>query len=391
MDLLTDDEDVSETDEGGEADEIEAGAGLREALPPRANPLCAGHAAVETHLLDMIAAGRLPHGLIFSGPPGIGKATMAFRLARFLLRPKSESETGGLFGIGEPAPSPPAGFDMPETDPVFLKIASAGHPDLLVIERPYDEAKGRQKAELGIDQVRKAAPFLRLTASGGGWRIVIVDDADTMTRPAQNAILKILEEPPPAALVILVAHRLGALLPTIRSRARILPFAPLDPAVMSGILDRLGVPRSDAALATALSEGSIGAVLSMTDAETAATLRQTASCLTSCTQTPWEKIHALATQLDGSDREPQWVAFRVFLESVLTHLVRLRASGRTELPAALASTGFSEWLTTYPLRRLMDIREAVVETLDRAHFAALDRKTAVLSVFSTIHGGRPVA
>jgi DNA polymerase-3 subunit delta' len=352
---------------------------------PRANPLCAGHEAVERALLDLHARGRLPHGLVFSGPPGIGKATMAFRLARFLLRAPAQAEDGGLFGTPEP-PAPPAGFDMPETDPVFLRIAAAGHPDLLVVERPFDEDKGRRKAELGIDQIRKVAPFLRLTASGGGWRIVVIDDADTMTRAAQNAVLKILEEPPPGAVVILVTHRLGALLPTIRSRARIVPFSPLNPAIISGILARLGIPPAAGALAAELCEGSIGAALAMTAPEAAATVRQAGACLNPSAPAPWETIHALAGQLDGSDREVQWLVFRDFLERVFTRLVRHRAAERGDLPPSLAALGLSGWLTQSSLERLSQICENVKETLDRATFASLDRKTAVLGVFSILRG-----
>lgn len=358
---------------------------LQDALPPRANPLSLGHETVERALLDMAASSRMPHGLIFSGPPGIGKATMAFRLARFLLRAPAQPEDGGLFGTPEPEPAP-ENFNMSPDDPVFQRIASGGHPDLLTVERAFDEDKGRFKAELGVKQIREVAPFLHLTASSGGWRVVIVDDADTMTRAAQNAILKILEEPPPGALVILIAHRLGAMLPTIRSRTQIVPFAPLPPEVISTILTRLAFSPARTALPAALCEGSIGAALSMSENEAESVIRQTGALLDPRDPPPWDKIHALAAALDGSEKEPQWNAFRDFLMRIFTRLVRMRAGERNDLPAPLVALGLNAWLSDYPLERLMEICENLKETLDRASFANLDRKTAVLSVFSILRG-----
>lgn len=211
-------------------------AGAAGLAPPRQNRDWHGAPETEQKLRDLFMSGKPPHALIFAGPEGVGKSTMAYRLARFLLsgkaeRPPEEEDGGGLFGEElSPLPVPENLYIAPD-DPVFKRVASGGHPDFFVVEKQYDEKKNRVKDSVAVDDVRKVAPFLHMKASyEAGWRVVIIDDADTMTRSAQNAILKILEEPPAKALLILIAHRPGALLPTIHSRSRVMAFPPLTRA-----------------------------------------------------------------------------------------------------------------------------------------------------------------
>src|SRR4029077_13207291 len=109
---------------------------------------------------------------------------------------------------------------------VFRRVAAAGHADLLTVERAYDPRRRRLRSEIVVDDTRAIAAFLRLTPAEGGWRVVVVDGADEMNRNAANALLKILEEPPSRALLLLVAHSPGRLLPTIRSRVRRFPLSP---------------------------------------------------------------------------------------------------------------------------------------------------------------------
>src|SRR5882724_5395502 len=207
-------------------DEIAEPAPPAEVPEPRANPYLAGHEAAEASLIAAHAQGKLPHAIIIGGPRGIGKSTLAFRLARFVL---SQGTSGaGLFAAA------PASLALAEDHPVFSRVASGGHADLLTIERginpnkwkkrdapPDAEARKRVlRDEIVVDDTREVANFLRLTAAEGGWRIVIVDSADDMNRNAANALLKILEEPPSRSLLLLVSHAPGRLLPTIRSRCR---------------------------------------------------------------------------------------------------------------------------------------------------------------------------
>jgi DNA polymerase-3 subunit delta' len=152
---------------------------------PRANPDLVGHEAAETALRRLFDSGRLPHALLLCGPRGIGKATLAFRFARFVLA------NGGAPGLDIGGDSGGVLNIAPESG-VFRRVAAGGHADLLTVERAYDPRRRRMRSEIVVGDTREIASFLRLTAAEGGWRVVIVDGADEMNRTAANALLKIL-------------------------------------------------------------------------------------------------------------------------------------------------------------------------------------------------------
>ena len=158
-----------------------------------------------------------------------------------------------------------AGLAIPPDSGTFRRVASGGHADLLTVERAYDPRRRRLRSEIVVDDAREIAAFLRLTPAEGGWRVVVVDGADEMNRNAANSLLKILEEPPRDALLLLVAHSPGRLLPTIRSRCRRFPLAPLPAAIVRRLLAqyRPDLPEHQAEALTALSAGSIGRALDL--------------------------------------------------------------------------------------------------------------------------------
>jgi DNA polymerase III subunit delta' len=179
--------------------------------PPRANPLLFGHEHAEKQLAGWIEEGRLGQALLICGPWGIGKATWAYRIARRLLREGVVAGQGGgqgdLAGQGFLLAPPPAAkpVDEAETaDQTFRWVAASAHPDLLTVERRYDEKRGRQLGEIVVDDVRLIGTFLASSPAHGGWRVVIVDAADEMNRNAANALLKVLEEPGRNSLLLLV-------------------------------------------------------------------------------------------------------------------------------------------------------------------------------------------
>ena len=181
-----------------------------------------GHDAVLARFLPVLTSGRVPQGLLITGPYGVGKATLGFRIARALLAGRLAPAAADMFGV-VPVPD----LAVPADHPVSRRITAGAHGDLLVIERPLADDGVRRKGDVPVDLIRKIPTFLQKTASEEGGRVVIVDDADRMNRNAQNAILKILEEPPKQAMLILIAQSASALLPTIRSRCQMLALGPL--------------------------------------------------------------------------------------------------------------------------------------------------------------------
>jgi DNA polymerase-3 subunit delta' len=237
--------------------------------PPRANAILCGQGAAEQELLAAASAGRLPHSWLLCGERGVGKATLAFRFARFLLAGGAGQGGSTLFTAAAAEASAAAGdgLAVSPSHPVFRRVASGGHADLFTCERQMDDKRNRLRTEIVVDDIRQIPGFLSHTAAEGGWRVVIVDGVEEANRSAANALLKVLEEPPPRSLLLLVSHRPGILLPTIRSRCRRLDLRPLAAA---DLVHLLGIYRPDLGATEAgalalLGEGSIGVALALAD------------------------------------------------------------------------------------------------------------------------------
>ena len=201
-------------------------------------------------------SGKLHHAWLLSGARGIGKATLAFRFARYVLAASPETESDG------------APLYLAPDHPVFRRVASGGHADLLTLERGTNEKTGKRRTEIIVDDVRRVARLVSLTPGEGQWRIIIVDGAEEMNRNAANAILKYLEEPPPQTLFLLVCHAPARLLPTVRSRCRSLTMRPLADDLLDDLISRHIAPGLDAKerqILTSISEGSPGRALALAE------------------------------------------------------------------------------------------------------------------------------
>lgn len=341
---------------------------------PRANPDLLGQELAERVLLRAQASGRLPHAWLLTGPRGVGKATLAFRFARFLLdRRDAEAD---LFG------GPPDSLAIdPESD-VFRRVASGGDLDLRTLERVVDPKSGKPRRQIAVEDVRKAVDFLRMTSAGGGWRIVVVDAADDLGGAAANALLKILEEPPPQALLLLVAHAPDALLPTIRSRCCHLALAALSEAQVVGLLRRYApeLAQEDATALARLSEGSIGRALDLAAGGGLELYREMIALLDALPHLDAVRLQSWSDRLaKGADG----AAFRTGSELLTWWLARLvRAGARGEIPPeVVAGEGalMSRLLLLRELALWIGLWEKVTQLFARAEGASLDRKQVALT------------
>lgn len=228
------------------------------AAHPRDSAQVFGQDAAEAAFLAAFVAGRLHSGWLLSGPRGIGKATLAYRIAAFLLAQRPDE--AGLFG----APPPPQSLDVAPDDPDQRLIRSGAHPRLFVLRRGPNDTGNRLSATISVDRVRALKGFFQMSAVDGGHRVVIVDCADEMNPSAANALLKSLEEPPERVTQLLIAHQPARLLPTIRSRCRELRLAPLAPADLGRALAAQGTTADAMDALAVLAGGSVGDAIRLT-------------------------------------------------------------------------------------------------------------------------------
>ena len=352
----------------------ENGAGHRAAPAPRANPDLFGHEGAEAALRQLVEVGRLPHALLLSGPRGIGKATLAFRLARFVLARSGEGAPGDLA----------EGLAISPLSGLFRRIAAGGHADLLTVERAYDPRRRRLRGEIVVDDARAIGAFMRLTAAEGGWRIVIADGADEMNRNAANAMLKVLEEPPRRALLLLVAHSPGRLLPTIRSRCRHFPLAPLMPDIVLRLLERFRpeLDRSEADVVVRLAGGSIGRALDLADAGGVALYRTLLALLSRPQGIDAAALHGFADRLVRPEAED---AYRVVEELLAQLLARLAhaAAGRPA-PAAEDAAVIEALGRRASAADWAGLRATIADSFARADALNLDRKQTLIGAFFAI-------
>ena len=356
------------------------------ALPaPRQNPLLSGHEAAERELLDAFNSGRMSHAWLICGPRGIGKATLAYRFARFIL--SQPGGGGGLFAGDAPALSD--GLDVTPESPVFRRVATGAHADLMTVERGYtDDSRRKLRTEIVVSDVRRIGPFLTKTPAEGGWRVVIVDGADDMNRNAMNAVLKVLEEPPKRSLLLLVCHNPGRLLPTVRSRCRRLTLQPLAPDVLGGLLTRLLPETSadDAALLARVCDGSIGRAVTLAEEGGLDLYRDLTGLLETLPEIDVGALHGFSDRLSRPGAEN---AFRTVGELLLVWLARAirHAAAPAITDTALDDTPRATRLVRQGnLDRWLQVWEKITLLLARTESVNLDRKQVLLSAMTAIAG-----
>ena len=254
-----------------------------------------GHEDAERALLDSYQSGRIAHAWLIGGPPGIGKATLAYRLARFVLAHPDP-------GAADVQSATSLAVDP--GNPVARRMAAQAQGDLLVLERGLNEQTGKLYTVIRVDDVRRTVSFFGSTAGEGGWRIAIVDAIDDLQREGANALLKVLEEPPARSLLLLVSHSPGRELPTIRSRCRRLLLRPLETSDVTRAITAttgLDAEAPDVRQAAAAAEGSVGRALSLLDGAAIALRQRMLDLLSQLPDPDPRALHALGEAIGGTD------------------------------------------------------------------------------------------
>jgi DNA polymerase-3 subunit delta' len=354
-----------------------------EVPPPRLNPDLVGHETAEQDYLNAWSGGRLAHAWLICGPRGIGKATLAYRMARFALAQKAGDAAADLFG-GPPAPPT---LQMSASDPLFRRIGALGHGDFRAVERGWSDAKQtRRKTTIAVDDIREIGAFLAMTPSEGGWRAVVIDAADEMNPNAANAILKVLEEPPRRALLFLVAHSAERLLPTIRSRCRRLDLRPLSAATVSMLLKRYrpSLAPTDVAALSLLADGSIGRALELDDEGGVDLFRDLMSLLGELPRLNVTRLHALCDKALRGD------AFRTLTGLLSWWLARVIALGaRADFDAAPEAVAgeralIARLLAAAPPAAWAETWSAIGHLAARSDAVNLDRKRTLMSILLSL-------
>ncbi len=323
-------------------------------IEPRGNPAFKGHEAAVASLFHAAGSGKLHHGWLISGQAGIGKATLAFRFARWLL-------------AGAAAPD----LSVPNNHPVFHRVAAGSHPDLFTIERRINEKTDKLQSEIVVATIREAIHRMHQTASEGGWRVAVVDGAEDMNPNAANALLKMLEEPPERTILLLTTSAPGRLLPTIRSRCRSLGLAGLSDANVDSLLADFApsLGADERARLAGLAEGSIGTALSLAaqGGLSLAGLVEEALAGPVAPERVQNIADTVAKSVEGVDK---FAPFFALLRGGLAS--QTRAAARSGQPPARLAGNVSLWQELGKLEREviglnLDKRAAVVVALSQLH------------------------
>ena len=355
-------------------------------LEPRANPDLIGHSAAEATLAHAFESDRLAHSWLITGPRGIGKATLAFRFARFVFA--GGGAQGDLMAMAG-ASTGGDGLYIDPNDPVFHRVAAAGHADLITIERRADPKKKSDqiRASIVVDDARELRDFLALTPAEGGWRIAIIDAVDEMNVNAANAVLKLVEEPPSKALILLVCHVPGRVPATLRSRCRRLTLGPLDDDAVADLLTTAlpDLTTDQNRRLARLSEGSPGRAFALAELGGADLYDEIMRMVASAPGIDPRALHGFA---DRMARRGADAAFATSMSLLAGWFARLVTAGaRGELPDS-GTEGEQEtarrFLKARNLEQWVELWEKITDLAARADRVNLDRKQVILSVFAAL-------
>ena len=301
-----------------------------------------GHRDAENLFVDALNEGRLHHAWMITGPKGIGKATFAWRLAKYLMCSPIRVDGPSLFGD---APEVIQTLDIDPDHPILRRIHAGSEGRLSVLRRPYDAKRKVFKAQITIEEIRKLKSFFALSAADGGRRVVIIDAADDMNVNAANALLKVLEEPPQNTILLLISHQPSRLLPTIRSRCRTLRLGALSQVDIDAVLatQELEIEPAEMAALSTLSAGSAGEAIRLAQHNGPAVYTQILSLIAQAPKLDRPSAIKFSEQYAGRTSSEDLDVLALMFDRVLSRLAVFGATGKA--PAPLVHAGEIEIFT----------------------------------------------
>ena len=342
-----------------------------------------GHHAAETELKRAFDGGRSHHGWMLTGRAGIGKATLAYAAARYIL---AEPVDRGGDGLSLDPDFSPSALSVAADSVAFRQVAALSHPGLLLLRRPWDTKTKRHMSAIPVDEVRKLRSFLALSAGGGERRVVIADSLDEMNTNAANALLKGLEEPPPGLIFLLVCSEPGRVLPTIRSRCRTLDLRPLSDAdvitaakaAAANATTPVDLPSgmAEADLAT-LAEGSVRRYLALAATDGVKLNARVTALFDRLPRIDWPEVMSFADDIQGADKAERFDQTYDLILDVLARLIRAKlGSPRRDSDVALAT----RVITDARLSAAADLWTEAVREKAELDALNLDRRSLFLSL-----------
>lgn len=337
---------------------------------PRETARLIGQDAAEAEFLGAQAGGRLHSGWLLTGPMGIGKATLAYRIAAHLLAGHEAAE----------------GLDLPADDPDRRRVRAGSHPRLFVLKRGPNDKGDRISAQIRVEEMRKLKNFFHLSSADGGHRVVIVDAADEMNISAANALLKELEEPPANTTLLLISHQPSALLPTIRSRCRVLRLRPLEPAPLAEALAQVGVSSEAPEALAVLAAGSVGGAARIAHGDGRALYADLVALLSGLPHI--DRLHAIA-MADACGGKGAELRFPLMLDLIDLLLTRAARAGLMGEPDLQGAPGEARLLMTLApdaraARRIAELSQELSARARHGRAVNLDPSTLLLDMLLRI-------
>ncbi|MGB0507022.1 MAG: DNA polymerase III subunit delta' [Pikeienuella sp.] len=347
---------------------------------PSATLALYGQDQAQNDFLSAWGAGRLHHAWLLTGPRGIGKATLAYRMARTRLA--NDDDEDGLFG----APEPPHTLAMEADHPIMRRILAGAEPRLFTLRRTVNQKTNKLNTVIRVDDVRKLKDFFQLSAADGGWRVAVVDAAEEMNVSAANALLKFLEEPPAKTMLILISHAPAQLLPTIRSRCRTLNLHALSPDNLAKALETAEMDGANNPALAALSGGSAGEAIRLNEGGGLTLYARIVRLMTGAPGMDRPEMISIAEACMGRDAESTYDLTVRLVDLCLSRLAIAGAAGPPVMAGAPDEPALMQQLSASPAaaRLWADTAAQIASKTASARAVNLDPAQVMLDTFFEI-------